>query len=231
MIQAKNAALKEAGAIVPDSFEAFEGAIKVTYEKLMADGILVPRPDIPAPDVPLDLEAAKKAGKVHSCLHFCFSHCYVCQHCVSREQSHGSHSGIWQFLSWKVTMLQVRVPTNVVSSICDDRGEEPTYNGVNMSTLITGDYGVGDVISLLWFKRALPKYATRFIDMCVMLCADHGPCVSGKNLSTVYATRSDHGDKMEESDWCESSAAQHNTTISQAFMMSLCRRSQLHRDI
>lgn len=69
MIQAKNAALKEAGAIVPDSFEAFEGAIKVTYEKLMADGILVPRPDIPAPDVPLDLEAAKKAGKVHSCLH------------------------------------------------------------------------------------------------------------------------------------------------------------------
>ena len=32
-----------------------------------------------------------------------------------------------------------------------------------------GDYGVGDVISLLWFKRSLPKYATRFIDMCVML--------------------------------------------------------------
>ncbi len=76
--------------------------------------------------------------------------------------------------------LQVRVPTNIVSSICDDRGEEPTYNGVDMSTLIEGDYGVGDVISLLWFKRALPKYATRFIDMCVMLCADHGPCVSGK---------------------------------------------------
>ncbi len=42
-----------------------------------------------------------------------------------------------------------------------------------------GDYAVGDVISLLWFKRSLPKYATRFIDMCVMLCADHGPCVSG----------------------------------------------------
>ena len=75
--------------------------------------------------------------------------------------------------------LQVRVPTNVVSTICDDRGEEPTYNGVTMSTLITGDYNVGDVISLLWFKRQLPKYATRFIEMCVMLCADHGPCVSG----------------------------------------------------
>jgi len=74
---------------------------------------------------------------------------------------------------------QVRVPTNVVSSICDDRGEEPTYAGVTMSALIEGDFGVGDVISLLWFKRALPKYATHFIEMCVMLCADHGPCVSG----------------------------------------------------
>ena len=72
------------------------------------------------------------------------------------------------------------MPTTVVSSICDDRGEEPTYNGVTMSTLITGDFNVGDVISLLWFKRQLPKYATRFIEMCVMLCADHGPCVSGE---------------------------------------------------
>ena len=73
----------------------------------------------------------------------------------------------------------MRVPTNIVSSICDDRGEEPTYNGVTMSTLMEGGSTVGDVISLLWFKRQLPKYATRFIEMCVMLCADHGPCVSG----------------------------------------------------
>ena len=77
--------------------------------------------------------------------------------------------------------MQVRVPTNVVCSISDDRGEEPTFNGVTMSTLIEGTNGVADVISLLWFKRALPKYATRFIEMCVMLCADHGPCVSGEH--------------------------------------------------
>ena len=77
------------------------------------------------------------------------------------------------------TVPQVRVPTHVVSSICDDRGEEPTYAGVTMTSLMTGDFAVGDVISLLWFKRQLPQYATRFIEMCVMLCADHGPCVSG----------------------------------------------------
>ena len=63
-VQAKNDALKEAGAVVPDSFEAFEGAIKETYDRLVADGKLVPQPDTPAPSVPLDLEAAKKAGKV-----------------------------------------------------------------------------------------------------------------------------------------------------------------------
>ena len=28
-----------------------------------------------------------------------------------------------------------------------------------------GDYGIGDVISLLWFKRKLPKYATKFIEV------------------------------------------------------------------
>lgn len=36
--QAKNEALKEAGAVVPTSYEAFEGAIKETFEKLV--GIL-----------------------------------------------------------------------------------------------------------------------------------------------------------------------------------------------
>lgn len=50
--------------MVPDSFEAFEGAIKQTYDKLVADGKLTPQPDVPPPSVPLDLEAAKKAGKV-----------------------------------------------------------------------------------------------------------------------------------------------------------------------
>eukprot|EP00884_Botryococcus_braunii_P007180 jgi/Botrbrau1/16463/Bobra.0142s0058.1 len=143
--QAKNAALRDAGAIVPDSFEELESAIKETYERLVKEGVIVPQPDVPAPSVPLDLEAAKKQGKV-------------------------------------------RVPTNIVSTICDDRGEEPTYNGVTMSELIEGDYIVGDVISLLWFKRQLPKYATRFVEMCVMLCADHGPCVSGAH-NTIVTSR------------------------------------------
>ncbi|GBF97148.1 ATP-citrate lyase B [Raphidocelis subcapitata] len=140
--QAKNAALRDAGAVVPESFEGFEAAVKETYTRLVDEGVISPAPDVVVPEIPMDLEAATKAGKV-------------------------------------------RAPTHVVSTICDDRGEEPTYYGVTMSELITGDYGIGDVLALLWFKRKLPKYATKFIEMCLMLCADHGPCVSGAHNSIV----------------------------------------------
>jgi len=82
----------------------------------------------------------------------------------------------------------VRMPTHVVSTISDDRGEEPSYNGIKMSALIEENYSIGDVISLLWFKRQLPKYATKFIELCIMMCADHGPCVSGAH-NTIVASR------------------------------------------
>ncbi|GMH32501.1 hypothetical protein BSKO_00335 [Bryopsis sp. KO-2023] len=143
--QAKNAALAKSGACVPKSFEDLDAAIKATYDGLVAQGRLIPQPDYPAPELPLDLETAQKLGKV-------------------------------------------RAPTHIVSSICDDRGEEPTYHGVSMSSLIEKDYGIGDVISLLWFKRPLPNYATKFMEMCVMLCADHGPCVSGAH-NTIVTSR------------------------------------------
>lgn len=101
----------------------------------------------------------------------------------------------------------VRTPTHIVSTISDDRGEEPHYGPVGMSELIEKDCSIGDVslclscglggylshfrvgasnlhadalsaalisllyllrmqvISLLWFKRQLPKYATKFIEL------------------------------------------------------------------
>jgi hypothetical protein len=36
------------------------------------------------------------------------------------------------------------------------------------------DLGVGGVVSLLWFRRRLPIYATKFIEMIMMVTADHG---------------------------------------------------------
>ncbi|CAA6653954.1 unnamed protein product [Spirodela intermedia] len=141
--QAKNQALKDAGAVVPTSYEALEGAIKETFQKLVWREDLRHQRDH-APQIPEDLNFAIKSGKV-------------------------------------------RAPTHIISTISDDRGEEPCYAGIPMSTIVEKGYGVGDVISLLWFKRSLPRYCTHFIEICIMLCADHGPCVSGAHNTIVTA--------------------------------------------
>lgn len=59
----------------------------------------------------------------------------------------------------------MRIPTSIISTICDDRGDEPTYNGTSISDVITQGFSIGDVIGLLWFKRTLPKYASKFIEV------------------------------------------------------------------
>ncbi len=82
----------------------------------------------------------------------------------------------------------VRKPTNFICTISDDRGEEVTYAGVPISTIIQEDYGIGDVISLLWFKKKLPPYASKFIEKVLMIAADHGPCVSGAH-NAIIASR------------------------------------------
>ena len=57
-----------------------------------------------------------------------------------------------------------------------------------ISSIFKDETGLGDVISLLWFKRRLPPWATKFIEMVLMLTADHGPAVSGA-MNTIVATR------------------------------------------
>lgn len=62
--QAKNAALAAAGAVVPESFEGLEAAVAATYQRLVGEGVIRPSPDVVVPEIPMDLEAASKAGKV-----------------------------------------------------------------------------------------------------------------------------------------------------------------------
>lgn len=81
----------------------------------------------------------------------------------------------------------VRKPTNFISTISDDRGDEPHYAGIPMSKIVEDGYSIGDVISLLWFKKKLPKYATKFIETCIIIAADHGPAVSGAHNAIVAA--------------------------------------------
>merc|ERR1711866_23515 len=57
-----------------------------------------------------------------------------------------------------------------------------------ISTVVKEGMGVGGAISLLWFRRKLPDYCLRFLEMCLVICADHGPAVSGAH-NTVVAAR------------------------------------------
>ncbi|TFG03339.1 MAG: ATP citrate synthase [Promethearchaeota archaeon] len=62
--EAKNNALKQAGAIVPDSYENLDKAIKETFEKLKAEGKISPVEEFEPPEVPLDFKEAKRLGLV-----------------------------------------------------------------------------------------------------------------------------------------------------------------------
>ncbi|WP_353662933.1 citrate/2-methylcitrate synthase [Hydrogenimonas sp. SS33] len=82
-----------------------------------------------------------------------------------------------------------RKPKNFICTISDDRGEEATYAGFPISSVATPDTGksIGDVISLLWFKKVYPKWATDFIETVIKTVADHGPAVSGAHNAKVTA--------------------------------------------
>lgn len=141
---AKNKALKEAGAIVPNSFEDFDKKIKQTFDKMVKEGKIKPQKDIEPPKIPIDYKVALKEGII-------------------------------------------RKPTEFISTISDDRGEELLYCGVQISKVFKDDIGLGGVLGLLWFKKELPKWATDFIEMVILVTADHGPAVSGAHNAIVCA--------------------------------------------
>ncbi|MFT5171188.1 MAG: ATP-citrate lyase alpha-subunit [Candidatus Marinamargulisbacteria bacterium] len=76
---------------------------------------------------------------------------------------------------------KIRRETNFICTISDDRGEEAVYAGYPISSLATPETGfsISDVITLLWFKKRYPKWASDFIETVIKTVADHGPAVSG----------------------------------------------------
>ena len=82
-----------------------------------------------------------------------------------------------------------RRPKQFICTISDDRGEEATYAGYPISSVALPETGkgIGDVISLLWFKKVYPKWATEFIETVIKTVADHGPAVSGAHNAKVTA--------------------------------------------
>lgn len=88
---------------------------------------------------------------------------------------------------WARELGLIRKPASFMSSICDDRGQELLYAGMPITDVIKEDMGIGGVLSLLWFRKRLPRYACKYLEMCLMVTADHGPAVSGAHNTIVCA--------------------------------------------
>ncbi|KAG9126630.1 citrate synthase [Ceratobasidium sp. 392] len=84
--------------------------------------------------------------------------------------------------------LRIRKPAAFISTISDERGQKLLYAHMKILDVFKEDIGLGGVVSLVWFKRRLPAWATKFIEMVLMLTADHGPAVSGA-MNTIVASR------------------------------------------
>ena len=74
---------------------------------------------------------------------------------------------------------EVMVAPLIRTTISDDRGEEPCYDGYPASELINKGYEIPHVVGLLWDKRLISKQEAEIVKRIMMLSADHGPCVSG----------------------------------------------------
>jgi len=68
--EAKNKALKDAGAIVPDSFDDYGVKIHETYKKLAAKGVIKPAEEVKAPSLPMDFAQAMKEGRIRKATTF-----------------------------------------------------------------------------------------------------------------------------------------------------------------
>jgi citrate synthase len=139
---AKNEALRKAGAIVPDSFDELGDKTHEVWKMLFEKGEIKEMPTPEPVKIPMDLKAAEKAGLV-------------------------------------------RRSANFICTISDDRGEEAKYHGLEISKVVERGMGIGGTIGLLWFKKELPDYASRFIEMVIVITADHGPAVSGAHNAIV----------------------------------------------
>jgi ATP-citrate lyase alpha-subunit len=81
---------------------------------------------------------------------------------------------------------EVTVVPLIRTTISDDRGDEPLYDGYPASELINKGYEIPHIIGLLWDKRLISKQEAEIIKRIIMLSADHGPCVSGA-FGTILA--------------------------------------------
>lgn len=132
----------------------------------MKKGIVVPKPEVPPPTVPMDYSWARELGLIRKPASFMTSIC-------DERGQELLYAGIIDLfncprLIFLLLYLLLRL-------------------GMPITDVLTKNMGIGGVISLLWFQRCLPPYVCKFFEMCLMVTADHGPAVSGAHNTIVCA--------------------------------------------
>jgi ATP citrate (pro-S)-lyase len=74
----------------------------------------------------------------------------------------------------------------IYSSISDETGDQLTYNKIPISELLNS--GIGKTIGHLWLKRDIPDWFSRYIELILIVTADHGAMVSGA-MNTIVSSR------------------------------------------
>lgn len=72
---AKNAALRAAGARVPESFDSLGDVVHAAYCELVVSGAVKPAPEVPPPTVPMDYSWARELGLIRKPASFMTSIC------------------------------------------------------------------------------------------------------------------------------------------------------------
>uniref|UniRef100_A0A2I3GA78 ATP-citrate synthase n=1 Tax=Nomascus leucogenys TaxID=61853 RepID=A0A2I3GA78_NOMLE len=72
-------------------------------------------------------------------------------------------------------------------SICGSSRSRLVLKRMPITEVFKEEMGIGGVLGLLWFQKRLPKYSCQFIEMCLMVTADHGPAVSGAHNTIICA--------------------------------------------
>ena len=78
------------------------------------------------------------------------------------------------FIALLLLLGLIRKPASFMTSICDERGNELLYAGMPITNVIKENLGIGGTLALLWFQRRLPAYANKFLEMVLLITADHG---------------------------------------------------------
>jgi ATP citrate (pro-S)-lyase len=86
-----------------------------------------------------------------------------------------------------INTIEKRKPAKFFSSISKEYGDELQYNGVNITEIYNNDSNFGNVIGLLWLKKNVSQKVAKYFELILILCADHGPAVSGAQNTIVSA--------------------------------------------